>query len=258
MATAAHPAATVSSGGTWDGVERRRRPRHRRELYIDAFRGLMALVMVQGHVFDTLLQPALRATGLYQFQLLFHGSTAPGFLFASGFVAGFPRSPLSVKATVRRARRLLFVLGVGYVLHLPYLSLWKTVLEATPAEKAALFASDALHVIAVTQLFVLALQWVAGRRWIAAAAVIASAGPGRRAFRVGLRPVRAAAPLPRRVPRPERRAFAVSRLSLRRVRPRRHRGGRRPRAAGPRDAPAARRPGGAGAHRARACWSRWR
>jgi uncharacterized membrane protein len=179
MATTAAPAAPVPAA--WDGVERRRRPRHRREPYIDAFRGLMALVMVQGHVFDSLLQAALRETGLYQFQLLFHGSTAPGFLFASGFVAGFPRSPLSAKATFRRARRLLFVLGVGYMLHLPYLSFWKTMLEATPAQKAALFACNALHVIAVSQIFVLALQWVAGRRWIAAAAAVGlgvlAAGP---------------------------------------------------------------------------------
>jgi uncharacterized membrane protein len=172
MATAsAAPAAPAA----WDGVERRRRPRHRRELYIDAFRGLMALVMVQGHVFDALLQPELRQTSPYQFQLLFHGSTAPGFLFASGFVAGFPRTPLSVKGTLRRARRLLFVLGVGYMLHLPYLSLWKTALEATPAERAAMFACQALNVIAVSQLFVLALQWIAGRRWIAAAAVVSLA-----------------------------------------------------------------------------------
>ena len=179
MATALRLAPRPAS--TWDGVERRQRPRHRRELYIDAFRGLMALVMVQGHLFDSLLQPMLRRTEGYQFQLLFHGSTAPGFLFASGFVAGFPRSPLSLKATLRRARRLLFVLGVGYMLHLPYLSFWKTVLEATPAEKAAMFASHALHVIAVSQLFVLGLQWVAGRRWTVAAAVAAvvvlAAGP---------------------------------------------------------------------------------
>ena len=172
MATAA-VRLTPRHASTWDGVERRKRPRHRRELYIDAFRGVMALVMVQGHVFDSLLQPALRQAEGYQFQLLFHGSTAPGFLFASGFVAGFPRSPLSWKATARRARRLLFVLGVGYMLHLPYLSFWKTVNEATPAEKAALFASNALHVIAVSQLFVLALQWVAGRRWNVAAAAAA-------------------------------------------------------------------------------------
>ena len=86
---------------------------------------------------------------LYVFQQMFHGSTAPGFLFASGFVAGLPRAPLSLRASLRRARRLLFVLGVGYFLHLPYLSLWKTLAAATPAERAALFACDALQVIAV-------------------------------------------------------------------------------------------------------------
>jgi hypothetical protein len=90
-------------------------------------------------------------------------------------VAGLPRSPLSLRASVRRARRLLFVLGVGYALHLPYLSLWKTRLEASPAQKADLFASNALHVIAVSQLFVLGLQWLAGRHWIVAAAVSALA-----------------------------------------------------------------------------------
>jgi len=43
--------------------------------------------MVQGHAADTLLSPEAKAAALYQLQLVFHGSTAPGFLFASGFVA---------------------------------------------------------------------------------------------------------------------------------------------------------------------------
>jgi fucose 4-O-acetylase-like acetyltransferase len=133
-------------------------------VYIDAFRGLMALVMVQGHVCDTLLTPEARAAPWYVYQTIFHGSTAPGFLFASGLVAGLPRAPLSLRASWRRARRLLFVLGVGYALHLPYLSFWKT-RAASTAEKAALFACDALQVIAVTQLLVIALQLLAGRRW---------------------------------------------------------------------------------------------
>lgn len=145
-----------------------------REVYIDVFRGLMALVMVQGHVSDSLLTAELQADPLYQFQRIFHGSTAPGFLFASGFVAGLPRAPLSVRASLRRARRLLFVLGVGYYLHLPYFSFWKTV-QASPAEKAALFACDALQCIAVTQLLVLALQWLVGLRWTVAAGTLAAA-----------------------------------------------------------------------------------
>jgi hypothetical protein len=135
----------------------------------------MALVMVQGHVFDSLLTPQLVADPLYRFQQIFHGSTAPGFLFASGFVAGLPRAPLSFKASLRRARRLLFVLGVGYFLSLPYLSLWKLRLEATPAERAAGLACNALHVIAVSQLAVLALQWLFGRRWVGVAGMLALA-----------------------------------------------------------------------------------
>jgi uncharacterized membrane protein len=156
-------------------VERRRHPRKNREIYIDAFRGLMALVMTQGHTLDTLLRPAIVASGPYQLQLIFHGSTAPGFLFASGFVAGLPRAPLSLKASFRRARRLLFVLGVGYALHLPFLSVWKTATEATHHQLAEFFACNALQVIAVSQLFVLLLQWVFGRRWILAAAASAVA-----------------------------------------------------------------------------------
>ena len=146
-----------------------------REVYIDAFRGLMALVMVQGHLCDTLLSREALADPLYQFQSIFHGTTAPGFLFASGFVAGLPRAPLSIKASLRRARRLLFVLGVGYALHLPYLSLWKTIGAATPAERAALFVCDALQVIAVTQLVMIGLQLVARGRWIAITGALTAA-----------------------------------------------------------------------------------
>jgi uncharacterized membrane protein len=154
---------------------------HKREVYIDAFRGVMALLMVQGHVFTSLLSAAAQTGPLYTFQNQFHGSTAPGFLFASGFVAGLPRAPLSLRASARRARRLLFILGVGYWLHLPYYSLWKT-LGASPAEKAALYACDALQAIAVAQLFVMLLQWIARARWtlwagVAALAIIA-ASPG--------------------------------------------------------------------------------
>jgi acyltransferase len=134
----------------------------------------MALVMVQGHVCDALLSEATRAHDLYRFQAMFHGSTAPGFLFASGFVAGLPRSPLSLSASVRRGRRLLFVLGAGYALHLPYFSIWKT-LASAPAQHAELYACDALQAIAVTQLVVLAIQWAVGRRWTAVTGALAAA-----------------------------------------------------------------------------------
>jgi hypothetical protein len=133
----------------------------------------MALAMVQGHVTDTLLTVASRAEPWYVFQQIFHGSTAPGFLFASGFVAGLPRSPLSLRASLRRARRLGFVLGVGYFLNLPYFSLWKALGAASLAERALALSCNALQVIAVSQFLVLVLQWVAGRHWTRVAGVIA-------------------------------------------------------------------------------------
>jgi hypothetical protein len=135
----------------------------------------MALVMVQGHVMDTLLAPEVLARPLYVWQQILHGSTAPGFLFASGFVVGLPRAPLSLRAGLRRARRLLFVLAVGYYLHLPYVSLWKTLGAMSASERAALLACDALQVIAATQLFVLLLQWLAGRGWTSWGGVLALA-----------------------------------------------------------------------------------
>jgi fucose 4-O-acetylase-like acetyltransferase len=157
-------------------------PKSRRELYIDAFRGVMVLVMVQGHLCDSLLAPEAQAEPWYVFQRIFHGSTAPGFLFASGFVAGLPRAPLSLRASLRRARRLLFVLGVGYFLHVPWFSLWKTINEASARQREIFFSCDALQVIAVTQLFVILLQRIAGRRWTLTAAVVAlavvAAAPG--------------------------------------------------------------------------------
>jgi fucose 4-O-acetylase-like acetyltransferase len=139
-------------------------PPRSREVYLDAFRGLMALVMIQGHVSDSLLTPAIRGSAWYQWEVIFHGSTAPGFLFASGFVAGLARAPLPLSAVLRRGRRLLFVLGVGYALHLPYASFWKT-LQASPDELAALFQCNALQAISITQLCVLLLQFFLGRRW---------------------------------------------------------------------------------------------
>jgi hypothetical protein len=53
-------------------------------------------------------------------------------------------------------------------------------MAASPAEKAALFACDALQVIAVTQLVVMALQLLAGRRWtwLAAALGLATLAAG--------------------------------------------------------------------------------
>ena len=87
------------------------------------------------------------------------------FLFASGFVAGLPRAPLSLRASLRRARRLLFVLGVGYFLHLPYASVWKTLAAANQDAKIVLTLRDpeAWYASAAATIFARMLEFEALR-----------------------------------------------------------------------------------------------
>ena len=86
--------------------------------------GLMALVDGAGpRLRPPASTEAVRRSQPYQLQLLFHGLTAPGFLFASGFVAGLPRAPLAPRAALAaRAPAPLRARG-GLRLHLPYFSL---------------------------------------------------------------------------------------------------------------------------------------
>ena len=139
-------------------------PRRSRELYLDAFRGLMALVMVQGHVCDLLLSEACAERPLPAPAPLprLHRARVPVRLGLRGGLA--PRSPVAPgraaprpAPAVRPGRRLLAPPAL--------LLLLEDRSRPRPAEKAALFACHALQVIAVTQLLVLALQLVAPRAW---------------------------------------------------------------------------------------------
>ena len=59
---------------------------------------------MQGHVFDSLLTAGARAEALYTLQTVVHGSTAPGFLFASGLRGRpAPRAPLRLRHVPPRA-----------------------------------------------------------------------------------------------------------------------------------------------------------
>jgi uncharacterized membrane protein len=63
---------------------------------------------------------------------VFHGIVAPGFLFAAGFAAfvSFHNKRQNYihfdRAFFKRLRRILFVIAVGYWIHLPFFSLRKT------------------------------------------------------------------------------------------------------------------------------------
>ena len=88
--------------------------------------------MIQGHLFRAYLLPALRQQSWYKMHEVFHGFVAPGFLFVAGFAAflSFHNKRQNYihldAAFFKRLRRILFVIAIGYWIHLPFLSLRKT------------------------------------------------------------------------------------------------------------------------------------
>jgi uncharacterized membrane protein len=134
----------------------------RRLLFIDMFRGFAVLVMIEGHVFNATILPALRPTKQFHYLDLFHGMIAPSFIFISGFAfaLGLERKWNSFlrfeKPFWLQVRRLLFVLAVAYWLHLPAWS-FQTLLHTTRETILYFLRCDVLQLIALSLLFSLLL-----------------------------------------------------------------------------------------------------
>ncbi len=133
--------------------------------FLDLYRGLIVLFMLEGHVVRTLLQPAVQATPAFELHEIFHGITAPGFLFGAGFTFAIATqrkwdelSTWSV-GLLRRLWRMVLLVAIGYLLHIPYFSLRKTIAESTPEQWDTLLAFNVLQCIGVT-LFFLRLLFV--------------------------------------------------------------------------------------------------
>ncbi|MBI4459808.1 MAG: DUF1624 domain-containing protein [Acidobacteria bacterium] len=140
--------------------------------FLDLFRGMFALVMLEGHTLRAFLDPALQAGAVYRNHELIHNLPGPAFLFASGFV--FSLATLNGWNVYhrwsgkmgRRLIRLLSLLFLGYALNLTFFSLRRTVAESSIEQFASLFSVNILPCIAWTalllQLFVIVLptkQW---------------------------------------------------------------------------------------------------
>jgi len=114
--------------------------------------------MVQGHVFDALLSHQVKAASWYYIHDFFHGFIAPMFLFASGVAYGVATIGNWDQHTVwgervrRRIWKFLALMAVGYALHLPYFSLWKTINSATTLQAKSMVQVDALQCIGITLL----------------------------------------------------------------------------------------------------------
>ncbi len=152
-----------------------------RFLFLDLLRGWAAILMIEGHVLNSLLRTDLKETAAFH-ALHFIGGLVPStFLFLTGFTFMVVAQRkwddyLHLKRPLfNQLGRLFFILFVGYALHLPYLSLRKTFQESTPEQLASFFQVDALQNIAVSLFLLLVLLLVLRHRGHLAFAALAVA-----------------------------------------------------------------------------------
>lgn len=131
--------------------------------YIDLLRGWAVIVMIQTHMFNATLRPEITAGGFFQVLKFIDGLVAPAFLFASGLAyAVTTRRKVNDYLAFgtplfRQFARLLFILGIGYALHLPKFNYNHLVRHASQEAWVVFFQADVLQCIAVSLLFLQAL-----------------------------------------------------------------------------------------------------
>lgn len=138
--------------------------------------------MIETHVVNATLAEPLRGGDFFPVLNFLNGLVAPSFLFASGmaFAVTTRRKLLDYLGfgpqLVRQVGRLLMILAVGYILHLPTFSFTRLLQGETERAWLVFTQSDVLQCIAVTllilQLILLAVR--TERRLVAASGLLAT------------------------------------------------------------------------------------
>jgi hypothetical protein len=132
-----------------------------RALFIDLLKGLALIVMIEVHVVNTLLIPALREAWWFTHLNFINGLVAPSFSFASGLVfvlslqKGIEQLRTFGKEFWRKVSRIGLIFFVGYSLHLPYYSLTKILANPTQSNLESLYTVDILQLISTGLIFLL-------------------------------------------------------------------------------------------------------
>lgn len=171
----------LSSAPSFAGVDGRvvAAGRTRRWLALDAFRFVAVCLMVQGHVFTTLLDRATKSQGWYPHHSFVHGYTAPMFLFGAGLAFGYTtfrqweQHAAGGAPARKRYQRYFWLLFIGYLLHLPSLSLSRLLGISDPQTIARMFQADVLQHIGVSLALCQVLVWLVKRRGLFVAIIAA-------------------------------------------------------------------------------------
>jgi len=145
-----------------------------REDWLDAIRGLAVLGMVETHAVNTLLAAEWREGEGFSRLMYANGLVAPAFLWIAGYAQGLGARRRQERGIagwpVRTLRRLILILLLGFLIHLP--------MPGTGATWRLFFGIDVLQCLAASLLGVVALQhWLPRHQGVglAAAALLAIA-----------------------------------------------------------------------------------
>ncbi len=94
---------------------------------LDYFRGIIILLMIQGHLFRALLDNGTKSASWFRFHEYIHGVVAPGFLFLAGFLFYHTIHNKKSFDLIIKIRSFLGIIILGYFLHLPFFSLQKII-----------------------------------------------------------------------------------------------------------------------------------
>ncbi|MFA6468693.1 MAG: heparan-alpha-glucosaminide N-acetyltransferase domain-containing protein [Bacteroidota bacterium] len=152
-----------------------------RFVYIDLLRGWAVIVMIEVHVFNAFLIPAIKDDAWFKVLNFINGLVAPSFLFIAGYsfvlIAQRKWNDYLSHSPVfwKQLGRITQVLAVGYALHLPYFSLTK-LMNIPAAEWAVFWKVDVLHAIAISLMTLLLLVLVTRtpKRYFVAVALLAA------------------------------------------------------------------------------------
>jgi uncharacterized membrane protein len=126
--------------------------------FIDLLRGWAVIVMIETHMMNATVTPEIRSSLMFGVLTFINGLVAPTFTFASGLAYAVTtrrkiHDYLSLgKPLLLNVRRLLFVVGIGYLLHVPKFNYDQILHETTWRSWEIFFQADVLQCIGVSLL----------------------------------------------------------------------------------------------------------
>src|ERR1043165_5631848 len=118
--------------------------------YLDWLRGIAAITMIQGHVFDSFTRSDLRGDSAFVYSQFIGGMPPVVFLFLTGITLAFLMDSGERKGLAPGARWLATVKRAGYLFLIAFIFRFQLWLFSQPTSWTDLFKVDILNCMGLT------------------------------------------------------------------------------------------------------------